>query len=86
MTNIRTIYKNPTTEQYFSVQGLCFASWSPILQFTQDGDGTGYDDLAVSTASRKLEEFQFPIFAGNNTIHDRIKVISMTQTQVNAAQ
>jgi hypothetical protein len=62
---------------------LCFASWSPILQTTQDGDGTGYDDLQVSTSSRKLEPFQFPIFVGGTTISKRIKLISKTQTQVN---
>lgn len=81
--NIRTIYKNNLTDQYFSVNGLAFASWSPILRTTQDGDGTGYDDLQVSTSSRKLEEFQFPIFVGRGTLMNRIKIISKTQTQVN---
>lgn len=77
---VRTIYKNKKDiSQIRILDGLSFASWSPILN---DNIAKGVD-LAISVNGRHLEEFQFPKFIGRSTLIDRITLIKQSLTAIN---
>lgn len=77
--NVRTVFMRDG--QMRAVNGLSMASWSPALAPVGEGQ-TGYDDLSIGDATRKLEEFQFPAFSGLSTLLGKIKVITKQLTQV----
>lgn len=64
-----------------ALNGLSFASWSPVLAPVGE-DEVGYDDLRIGDSSRKLEDFQFPVFSGLSQLLGRIKIITKQLTQV----
>ena len=77
--NVRTVFQ--TDDQMRAVTGLSMASWSPVLAPLSEYD-TGYDDLQIGDSARKLEDFQFPVFVGRDTLLGRIKIITKQLTQV----
>ena len=77
--NVRTVFQREGEMRI--VNGLSMASWSPVLA-PLDEDDIGYDDLTVGDSARKLEDFQFPVFTGHDTLLGRIKVITKQLTQV----
>lgn len=62
----------------FAYDGLAFASWTNADNLIRLGD-----DLVVSNSSRKLEEFQFPVFVGQAKLKNRIKIIRKSLSTVN---
>lgn len=80
--NVRTVYSSENDKNIRIIQGLSFASWSPILNSYGNSSDIGYDDLLISNESRKLEQFQFPMFIGKDTLMQRIKIISKQMTPI----
>lgn len=77
--NIRTIYKKDGSQRII-LDGLSFASWSPIL----DDDKFGID-LHVGNSSRRLEQFQFPRYIeSKDNLINRMVIIKKTLVAVNS--
>lgn len=75
---VRTIFK-PNGETIPRIyDGLSFASWSNAKDFIKCGE-----DLNVSNTIRQLEEFQFPVFVGQTTLMNRIKIIKKSLSTIN---
>lgn len=82
VNRVRTVFVSPIDGSVTKINGLSFATWSPILQ-PLDQTQTGYDDLDVSNGNRPMEDFQFPIFTGVQTLMNRIRIITKTTTSIN---
>lgn len=44
---------------------------------------SGYDDLDISNGNRAMEDFQFPLFTGDLTLMNRIRVITKATSSIN---
>ena len=75
---LRTIWRNPEGQTRI-IHGLSFATW------TMDVIDVG-DDMNVSSMSRTLEPFQFPVLYNSNDIASCIKVIRKSVSNINAIQ
>lgn len=77
---IRTVFnpKDQLDVKARVLDGLSFASWSNAGNLIEVGD-----DLNVSNNMRQLEDFQFPIFTGESTLMQRIKIIRKSLSNVN---
>lgn len=82
VNRVRTVFVNPDDGSVTRVNGLSFATWSPVLQ-PLDQTQDGYDDLDVGNGNRSMEDFQFPLFTGGQSLMDRIRVITKATTQIN---
>ena len=82
---IRTIYAEGgiNGKVVSAVDGLSFASWSPLLNDIWNRDPAVGIDLMVSTSVRALESFQFPRFIGRDKLRDRIVLVKKTMTALN---
>lgn len=76
---VRTIWRDPNTYQTRIINGISFATW------TADVIDIG-DDVEVSSVSRTLEAFQFPVLYKSADIQSKIKVIRKSISNVNAIQ
>lgn len=79
ITNVRTVYYNTETGEKRIQIGLSFATWTST--FIDYGD-----DLEISTNSRSLETFQFPILYNSANIASKIKVIRKSVNNINTVQ
>lgn len=79
ITNIRTVYYNTQTSEKRIQIGLSFATWTAT--FIDYGD-----DLEISTNSRSLETFQFPVLYNSANIASKIKVIRKSVNNINTVQ
>ena len=82
VNRVRTVFVSPVDGSVTRVNGISFATWSPILQ-PLDATQTGYDDLEIGNGNRPMEDFQFPVFTGEQTLMDRIRVITKTTSSIN---
>lgn len=78
VTRIRTVYRNDEGESRI-INGLSFATW------TTDVIDSG-DDMEVSSISRTLEVFQFPVLYRKADLASKIKVIRKSISSVNSIQ
>lgn len=83
ISRVRTVFNPPQELQSLGMRpraldGLAFASWTNADDLIKLGD-----DLVVSNSSRKLEDFQFPVFAGKANLLKRIKIIKKSLSTVN---
>jgi len=81
VVKVRTVfryYDSEGMERSRAYDGLSFASWSDAKGLIRYGD-----DLNVSNTMRQLEDFQFPVFSGADTLDSRIKVIKKSLANVN---
>ena len=78
VTRIRTVYRNDEGESRI-INGLSFATW------TTDIIDSG-DDMEVSSISRTLEVFQFPVLYRKADLASKIKVIRKSISSVNSIQ
>lgn len=84
VAKVRTVFMPPDDLQSlglksFVYDGLAFASWTNADNLIKLGD-----DLVVSNSSRKLEEFQFPMFVGQQNLKSRIKIIRKSLSTINS--
>ena len=82
VNRVRTVFVSPVDGSVVKINGISFATWSPILA-PLDRTLTGYDDLDVSNGNRAMEDFQFPIFTGTQTLMNRIRVITKATSSIN---
>lgn len=77
---VRTVFMPPEGSglKPRAYDGLSFCSWTDPNSMIDLGD-----DVSVSNTVRHIEEFQYPVFYGKNTLASRIKVIKKTLTKVN---
>lgn len=79
ISNIRTVYYNPTTGEKRVQTGLSFATWT--ASYIDKGD-----DLEISTLSKSLEAFQFPRLYNSANIANKIKIIRKSINNINTIQ
>lgn len=74
---VRTVYA-PDGQYTRAYDGISFASWSDesVLHF--------HEDLQVGNVMRHVEDFQFPVFEGESTLFNRIKIITKAMQRVHA--
>lgn len=82
VNRVRTVFVNPFDGSVTRVNGLSFATWSPVLQ-PLDQTQVGYDDLDIGNGNRSMEDFQFPLFTGASGLMDRIRVITKATSSIN---
>ena len=85
VNRVRTIFIDPLDGSVTSINGISMATWSPILQ-PLDALQPGYDDLEVGNGNRALEDFQFPMFTGGETLARRIRVITKSTSSINVTR